>query len=138
MRLDSRLLFSNEQEINGDAVSTDYVNFGSDRDVGSGEPMWLVSVVDEAFNTLTSLNFNLQTADNSSFSSAVTLLTVNKLLADLTLNARALAVRLPLGIQQYLRMQYDVVGTDPTTGKLTTFITQGIQNWKPYAKNYAV
>lgn len=131
MRIDKELLFSDAQAITADAASTNIVDCVSTADIGAGRPVQLCLVIDEAFNTLTSLNIKLQTDDNSSFSSATDLFIVNKALAALTLNAKIDLPAIPAGCERYLRMYYDVVGTDPTTGKITCFITTGDQKNTP-------
>lgn len=134
MLADKQLMFSESQAIVADAVSTNILDFGAVPasnnpwgniqavDNGTGEPMYLEIIIGEAFNTLTSLNIEIQSDDNAGFSSPDVLSLTNKLLAELTLGA---TIHIPIPnslVQRYLRLNYDVVGTNPTTGEITAGI----------------
>lgn len=123
MYLDAQNRFSNAQAITADAASTDILDLGqSAYDTGPGEPMVVMITLSEAFNTLTSLTFQLQTDDDVAFGSARTLTQLNVALAELTLGAQfTLPVPLERG-ERYLRVYYDVTGTNPTTGKVTAVL----------------
>lgn len=139
MQLDSRTVFSNSQAITGDGASTNHIDLGANRDIGVGTPLWFVVILDEAFNTLTSLAIQLETDDNDSFSTPTKLVNQSFLLAALTpAGKRLLAVPIPQGAERYLRAYYDVTGTDPTTGKLTAAIVANPDFRKHYAKGYSV
>ncbi len=121
MLLDSQLVLSDDQAITGDAVSTNRIDLGPG-DVGSGNRLGLRVHVTQAFNTLTSLNLILRSDTDSAFGSPKTWLTRNVVLAGLVLGAVFDFGVLPEGCERYVELQYDVVGTDPTTGKLTAYI----------------
>lgn len=118
MILDKQTLFSDGQAITADAGSTNIVDTGAAPDVGPGTIMRLFGTITEAFNTLTSLNIILETDADVAFGSAAVLWTVNRPLAALTLNADLKLPPIPRGCERYLRLNYDVVGTNPTTGKI--------------------
>jgi hypothetical protein len=135
MITDAFLTFGTAQAITADAASTDYID-SSVTGLGDGERLRFVVCTTTAFNTLTSLNIKLQSDDNSSFSSPSDDVTVNVLLAGLTANTKVVDVAVPRGLQRYIRAYYDVVGTDPTTGKLTAYIVADSQNQVDYPSGF--
>lgn len=140
--IDNTLVLSDDQAITGDAVSTNVIDFGEQgtpygwlsaygRDVGEGymEIPMLVQVTED-FNTLTSLDVVLEIDDNEAFSSATTVVEKSAIpLASLTAGYKVtLLARLPKGItERYMRLSYDVNGTNPTTGKIFAAIVAGDQ-----------
>ena len=63
-----------------------------------------------------------------SFSSATTVFTQNVLLADLVAGKKINIEYVPNGVnERYMRMNYDVNGTNPTAGKITAGIVAGVQ-----------
>lgn len=135
MITDAFLTFGTAQAITADAASTDYID-AIKTGLGDGETLRFIVVCTEAFNTLTSLNIKLQSDDNSSFSSASDDSTTNVLLAGLAANTKVVDVPVPRGLQRYIRAYYDVVGTDPTTGKLTAYLVANSQNQVAYPSGY--
>lgn len=140
MIFDSTLELSAKQAITADAASTNYIDLGAPgtpkgaaaalaRDVGRGNPIPFLVQVTTTFNTLTSLNIILEVDDNTSFSSATAVLTVNVLLAALVAGKQIPLDYLPKDIsERYFRVRYDVVGTDPTVGNISAGVNMGNQN----------
>lgn len=127
MLLDQQAIFSSAQAITATAVSTNVIDTGSSRDVGKyGQIPMLIQVV-EAFNTLTSLTVTVQTDDNSAFSSATDVLTMVIPLASLVVGYKSPVIVLPMKMERYIRLNYTVTGTAPTTGKVTAGIVGGVQ-----------
>lgn len=122
--------FSDDQAITGDAASTNVLRVGPG-DFGQGNDLYLDVYVTEAFNTLTSLNIALQTDDNSGFTSATTLYSAEVVLANLTLGAKIPLKAIPNGCEEYIRLNYTVTGTDPTTGKIFASLTDTTQDSDP-------
>ena len=120
--------FSDAQAITATAAATN--NWDGKAAGGAiGTEEWFVVRVDEAFNTLTSLTISLVTDTALPIDgSSVPLVSVSVPLADLTLNATVLRVRVPRNQSRYVSAYYTVVGTDPTTGELTAFTTDNIQD----------
>lgn len=131
MIFDSTNLFSDSQAITATAASTNVIDLGATgkvvgasanlvRDIGAGRPLPIRIQIVEAFNNLTSLTVALQTDDNSGFSSATTVESVVVPLADLTLGAYVNEIYyVPRGTnERYVRLNYTVTGTAPTTGKV--------------------
>ena len=139
MIFDRTLLFSNAQAITADAASTDIVDLGATgtayghaaalvKDLGKGAAIPLLIQVVEAFNTLTSLRVVVQCDDNSGFSSAKDVLEVTLPLASLTVGRTFPIIAIPPGVnERYMRIYYDVIGTNPTLGKVTAGVVEGVQ-----------
>jgi hypothetical protein len=142
MIVDHTLVLSDHQAITADAASTniwDLLAQGTPvgwvsaygRDMGDGyhEIPMLVQVT-EAFNTLTSLTISLQTDTTAAFSTPTTVATSGAVaLANLTLGAQIpIFGRVPNGVnEQFVRLYYDVTGTDPTLGKIFAAVVAGRQ-----------
>ncbi|MEO4014816.1 Bbp16 family capsid cement protein [Pseudomonas rossensis] len=127
MLFDAKLLMSNAQVITATAASTDIIDLGVNKDVGRAGDIPLVMQVVEAFNTLTSLTFDLQTDDNSAFSSPRSLYQVVVPLADLKLGYQTPVITLPQKVERFLRLNYTVTGIAPTLGKVTAGVVAGVQ-----------
>ncbi|HIG9314661.1 TPA: Bbp16 family capsid cement protein [Klebsiella pneumoniae] len=127
MLLDQQALFSAAQAITATAASTNVIDTGSNKDVGKyGDIPLLIQVV-EGFNNLTSLTVTVQTDDNSTFSSAADVLSMTIPLASLVLGYKSPVITLPMKMERYIRLNYTVTGTAPTTGKVTAGIAGGVQ-----------
>lgn len=134
MIFDQQSLLSDAQAITATAASTNILDLGPIkagivRDIGKGAQIPLLVQVVEAFNNLTSLAIALQVDDNSGFSSATTVWTTTVVLADLKAGKVVIPEYIPRGTnEQYLRLNYTVTGTAPTTGKITAGVTMGNQS----------
>jgi hypothetical protein len=133
MYVDHNLLYSEDQAITADAVSTNVVkhdNIG----IGRGEKMSLVLQVTEAFNTLTNLIVSLQADSVVTMDDTVqTVLSKTILLADLTLGAQFVLGESEIlnpDVDIFSNIKYDVTGSNPTTGKLNCFWAKDVQNVK--------
>lgn len=127
MILDKDNLFSNAQAITASVISTNVIDLGSPN-VGRGTDLDITAHVVEAFNNLTSLQLVLQSDDNEAFSSPRSVLTGEAT----TLAGGGLAAggslsmgRVPPVAERYVRLSYVVVGTAPTTGKVTAGLIAG-------------
>lgn len=117
MLIDQKNVFSDGQAITGDAVSTNVINLAV-AGRAPGNPLCAFVHVTEAFNTLTSLNITVQSSVDEAFTSPINHQTVNVVLASLTLGKKIDLGGLLDGTKQYVRLNYDVVGSNPSTGKL--------------------
>ena len=122
--LDQQLVMSDAQgPITADAASTNVIDL---RNVSGGAPgnaMRVIANIDVAFNNLTSLGFQLQSCASEGFGSGVvTHQTITRLLAALTAGQRVDLGEVPDGALRYIRLFYDVTGTAPSTGTITSFI----------------
>ncbi len=130
------------QAITADAVSTDKIDLGTARDIGEGRQLYMVFTIVTSFNTLTSLDLQVVTDDNASLSSPTVIASQNVLLAGLTAG-KQYVVALPPQIaslgERYLGAQYNVNGTDPTTGSVLAQIVMDIQDGRKfYASGFTV
>lgn len=133
MYIDAQNQFSDAQAITADAASTNIVDMGAVANQGAGEALIVSINLTEAFNTLTSLTFQLQCDNDVAFGSARTLTQLTVALAELTLGAQ-FSLPVPLErVERYLRLNYDVTGTNPTTGKVDAWLTTPNMVSRPFA-----
>lgn len=134
MIFDMQTLLSDAQAIVASAASTNTIDLGPIatgivRDIGKGKPIPLRIQVVEAFNNLTSLTVALQTDDNTGFASAKTVWSQVVVLADLIAGKVIVPEWIPRGTdERYMRLNYTVTGTAPTTGKITAGVVMGAQS----------
>jgi hypothetical protein len=120
MILDANLLFSHNARITTTAAST-VVDLKAPGDA-VGQELLIRAIVGEKFTGLTSLQIKIQTSANNTDWEDV-LLTPAIPAAKLTQGAEILAVRVPKGLKQYVRLNYVVSGT-ASTGTLTSFMSK--------------
>jgi hypothetical protein len=142
MIMDITVQFSNNQAITADAASTNIVDLGAPRtvygaaapvrqDIGGGVTVPLIVTVTETFNTLTSMNIQVQVDNDVAFGTPKTVFrSPEYALADLAVGARYLLPDwLPVGTdERYVRLFYDITGGAPTLGKITAGVTWARQN----------
>jgi hypothetical protein len=141
MIFDKTTLLSDAQAIVATAVSTNVIDFGASgtvmfataalvRNVGKGEKVPLLIQVVETFNNLTSLEVQVQTDDNAGFASPKQVGTTGAIvLADLVAGKIFNIDTIPRDAdERYFRLNYVVVGTAPTLGKVTSGVNMGIPN----------
>lgn len=141
MIFDSTLLLSNAQAITADAASTNIIDLGAPgkvygaganliRDVGKGKPIPLLVQVVEAFATLTSLTISLQVDDADTFGSPKTVWTSPAIpVAELIAGKVVVPEYIQRGTnERYMRLYYDVTGSNATAGKITAGVTMGNQS----------
>ena len=120
MILDANLIFSKDQALTADADSS-VIDLGQGGDA-VGQELTIRAVVTSAFAGLTSLAIVLKTsADNSTWKNVI--LTPAIAVANLTAGAEILCIRVPKGLQLYVKLAYDVTGT---AGKVTAFMSKEI------------
>jgi hypothetical protein len=138
MYVDAQLLFSDAQAVTASAASTNYLDLGSVRDIGTGEPLYLVSIVDIAMTDSGSdstITVSLQgdstttfTPDGSEnmfvFAAASAAGTIK--IARLNPDSAPLQYR-------YVQAYYTAANGNLSTGSFTTFITKDIQKYTSYA-----
>lgn len=113
MILDAHQQFSDAQALTATAASTNYVDLGVDRDMGKGEPLAVVITVGTALaGTSPTFQPSIETDDNSSFSSASTIIT-GQSYSSLAAGAK-IVVPLPHTNERYVRVKYTLGGTSPT------------------------
>lgn len=146
MIFDRTLQFSNAQAITADAASTNVIDLRAlgrvyghaadlKRDLGIGNKIPLLAQIVEAFNTLTSLEIQVQVSVDEAFTSPIIVHRESILLAALVVGKQMNVDFLPRGTnERFLRLYYDVTGTAPTLGKITAGVVMAIQpsNAGPY------
>ncbi len=131
MYIDKRLQVSSDQALTASAASTDVIDLGSDRDIGPGEPMWLVVAVKEALGgTTPTIKVEIETDDNVNFSSAA------KIAASPTFSGAAafpagkmVVIPMPYENERYLRAYFTLGGTSPTAKVDAFFTNQEPRSW---------
>lgn len=139
MILDTQELLSSAQSIAaaaGDVASTNYYDTGAAADAGIGEELFLqiATVAAVTSGGAATVQFVLQTDDNTSFSSPREFpLTGALALAALTANTVQYRGRLPIGLERYIRVVYRIGTATTTAGTATTFLTKDVQANLPTA-----
>lgn len=129
MMLDERGKFSDDQAITATADSTNSYDQGAMgstfdgaslvRKAGVLQNIPLLIQVTEDFNTLTSLTITIESDDDPAFGSATSVMSFSVPLASLVAGYVIPIQRLPVISERYIQINYTVVGTNPTTGKIT-------------------
>ena len=128
---DAENIFSTSQALTSTAASTDVIDLGANGDLGRANMRFRASVA-TAFSGGTSVQFVLQTDDNTGFSSATTLFMTGAIaVASLTAGAVVADVPVPSTTERYLRVNYVVVGT-PTAGAVDAFLALDTPNQVTY------
>ena len=130
MYLDQNLMMSDAQAVTASAASTKSIDTTTAlRDIGSGEPVFLVVKVDTTATSggTTTVDFALQdSADNSSFAdTGVKVSGIAK--ATLVAGYQVIAVALPLGLRRYIQVNYTVNTTNLTAGAFSAFLVKDLQ-----------
>lgn len=116
MIVDALQKLSEDQALTGTAASTNLIDLGADRNIGVGEPMGVLITVDVAADVASgneTYQFDVETDDNSGFSSATVIARriIDK--ASLTAGSRWV-IALPGDCERYLRLNYTLGGTTPS------------------------
>lgn len=142
MILDGQHLFSDAQALTETAASTNVIDLGADRNLGQGEPMAVMLLLDVAADGTTgdeTYSVAIQTDDNVGFSSAATLET-------LTITRGAVAgtkyfhvLKPDTSCERYLRINYTLGGTTPTV-TVTAFLTplSFVDKYVSYADGFTI
>lgn len=143
MYVDAQLLFSDAQAVTAAAASTNYIDLGAVRDIGTGEPLYLVCVCDVAMTDSGSdstLAVAIEGDSTTTFTpdATETMFTFSAASAAGTVKiARLDPGSAPLQYQ-YIQLKYTPASGDLTTGSFTAFLTNNIQKWTAYADNITI
>lgn len=129
MILDYENMFSKDQAVTATANSTNTIDLGPG-DAGPSERISLFITADPAFTGAGTIAVGLQTADNDTMASAVTIATYAVGNDALTAGGKLVAARLPHGCKRYLRLAYTVTGT-VAAGKVTAGLVWDVQAEAP-------
>lgn len=143
MILDTQEAFSEAQSLiagTGDTVSTNIYDTGAAADVGIGEPLFIYAKIGTAVvGAGSTTQVVLQCDDNSAFSSPKEFpLTAALAPAALTANAEIAKVRLPIGLERYLRLVYRIAGAAVTAGTVSAYIAVDVPANNAYASGFTV
>lgn len=139
MIFDAQTRFSNAQAVTASAASTNVIDlgaagtpFGDNSAIARDQGIMQIPLriqVTEAFATLTSLKVAVQVDDNSAFSSAVTVLETEAIVAaSLVAGYQFNIDSFPLKTnERYVRLYYTVAGSDATAGKITAGVVAANQ-----------
>lgn len=149
MITDALLLLASAQAVTATAVSTNTIDLGATRDIGTGEPLYAVITVDEAATASGSatVQFQLISSAAANLGSPTVLSQTDAIgKAELTLGRKPIVMELPSAIlaaqplgQRYLGMQFTVASGPLTAGKFTVNIVRDVQDVaKYYPAGYSV
>lgn len=142
MILDSQLQFSDAQAVTAAAASTNVLDLGVARDIGSGKPLYVCLNVDVALDDAgddSELAVTLETDDNSDFTSATELMALFTLAANAPAGTKKVAVLPPgLDYERYLRLKYTPADGDLSAGSVTAFLTDSYEVFKAYQDNVTI
>lgn len=143
MYVDAQLLFSDEQAVTAAAASTNTVDLGSVRDIGTGENLYVVCVVDTTMDDASddsTITVALQGDSTTSFTPDATmdLFTFPALSAAGTVKVARLAPDAAPLQYQYIRLNYTPANGNLSAGAFTAFITTDINMVKYYDSGFSI
>lgn len=129
MIFDKENLMSEDQALTTTAVSENVIDLGL-TEMGEGEPIEIIVQVTADLATGTSVQIDLETDDNASFSSAV-VLQASGVIATASLKAgyRFTFSILPQDAERYIRLNYVIIGTFDA-GTVTAGLALDRDTWK--------
>jgi hypothetical protein len=142
MYVDAQTLYSDSQAITASAASTNLVDHEISRDLGTGQDVYLVAVVDVAFTDAGSdstVQVDLQSDNDVAFGSVDNTQTIGTFAATSAVGTTLIAKLQPGQVDsRYTRINYTVANGNLTTGSITAFLTTDVQNYTAYADNYTI
>jgi len=138
MFIDAQNLFSDAQAITAAAGSTNTIDVGAVRDIGTGQPLYVVVSIDVAFTDASS-NSTLTVALEGDSTTTISpdgtqdLFTIPALAAAGNVYYAPIPPGSAPANYQYLRLKYTPNNGDLTTGTVTAFLTTDIQKYVSYA-----
>jgi thioredoxin reductase len=136
MYIDKQNMVSAAQAVTASAGSTDYIDLGAARNIGTSGVTFAITV-DQAVTAAgdATVTFSIQSDDNTSFSSPATVVATGAIgKAELTAGRAPIYLTIPAGMrpERYLRA-YFTVGTGPlTAGQFTVAVVEGEQASRAY------
>ena len=127
MLMDSRFEFSTLQALTDSAASENYIDLGVAGD--ADDELYLIVRVGTALvssGKSATLVVGIQTDAASTFNTGPTTLAASGSIAEAscTANTEVFVIRLPRGIERYLRLYYTVGTEDFTSGTVDAFVTK--------------
>lgn len=141
MLLDAQNQFAKDQVVTATAASTNVIDLGIGRSLGSGEPLYLVVDVTESMTDASSnstVTPSLRTDDNAAMSSATVIRTLETIPALTAAGYRRIYAIEPRTLERYIDINWTVANGDLSTGKFSAYLVQGVQDVANYASGYSV
>lgn len=143
MYLDANLLLSDEQAVTGSADSTNIINFGEARDVGTGDDLYLVVVVDETMdddgdNSTVSVVLQGDSTSTITPDASQSLFTIPATTAAGSIYFHKLDPGSAPLQYQYVTINYTVAGGDLSAGAFTAFLAHDIEKYVSYPNGYTI
>lgn len=142
MIFDKENLYSDAQAVTASAASTNYIDHGVARDLGTGENLYLVvacvtAMTDSGSDSTVAVA--LEVDGDSAFGSVDNTITVGTFSA-LSAAGTVKYLRLPPGSvnSRYTRVYYTVANGNLTTGSFTAFLTRDIDKYVAYADGITI
>jgi hypothetical protein len=127
MYMDAQQIYSDAQALTATANSTNVIDHGSDRNIGLGEPLAVVVVVDVALDGTTgdeTYTVKLVTDDNAALSSATDVTPAYSLPRGSAIGTKFIIPVPPnTTMERYSGLTFTLGGTTPT-GTVTAFLTK--------------
>lgn len=138
MILDSQNIYSDSQAVTASAGSTNQIDHGIARDLGTGQPLYLVVSVTVALTDAGSdstVVASLETDNDSAFGSpTLAVLSLPVFAALAAIGVTRIGFLPPVAVnERYSRVFYTVANGNLTTGSFDAFLVQDIQQFVAYA-----
>lgn len=142
MILDAQNLFSDAQTVTASAASTNLIDLGTERRIGTGEPIYFVVQLDEAMSDVGSnstATVTIQSDALAAFGSPTTRQTIGTFAAESAAGSRLIARLAPEALfENFIRAYYTVANGDLATGKFTAFLTKDIEAFTAYPDGFTI
>lgn len=142
MLVDAQNLYSSAQALTATAASTNLIDHGAARDLGVGENLYVVLVVDVALTDSgsdTTVAVTVETDTSAAFGSATTTQTLFTIAATAAIGTVYIARLAPSAINEaFSRLKYTMANGNLTTGSVTAFITHDIDKYTSYPDNVTI
>jgi hypothetical protein len=141
--VDAQLMFSDEQAVTAAAASTNYIDLGSVRDIGTGEDLYVVVQVDVAMadsGSDSTLAVALEGDSSTTFTpdGTQTLFTFAATSAAGTVKIAKLDPGSAPLQYRYIQLKYTPANGDLSAGKFTAFLTNNIDKYVTYADGFKI
>lgn len=142
MILDAQNLFDDAEIHLTTEASENLIEVSEERRLGTGETLYLVSIVDTAFTdggSNSTMTLTLESDALAAFGSAATVFTLGTFGALSAIGSRLIAKLPPdAAMESFIQVKYTVANGDLTTGAFTTFLTKDIQAYQSYPDNITI
>lgn len=148
MLIDAFNEFSDSQAVTSTAISTNVIDLGATntlKDIGAGEPVWLVvrtivAATDSGSDATLTVTLESDSTANLATSATVHLSTGALAFATFSpAGTTLMAVLLPSGsYERYLGVRYTVASGPLTAGQFDAFLTKDYGSYRAYADNSTI